>query len=193
MRDYETAARFDREAHDRELLALAAEQRLKAAEHRVRAEELRAEDAVLSQSEREERIRQRTARQHERERRGARRLRPGTGSSFYSPGMVGTAGTTSRLAARAREILDREIEAIRQALDEHGAIDRDELRRLVEGGLWGPGRFQRAVREALHDGDAMRVSPSSFGPPEQPEPSQPPEPPEQSEQAEQSERSPTVR
>ena len=53
------ALQAEREAKDRELIARAAEQRVDAAEHRARAEALREEDAILSQAEREERIRAR--------------------------------------------------------------------------------------------------------------------------------------
>jgi hypothetical protein len=62
--------------------------------------------------------------------------------------------------------LDREIAAISQALDEHGAIERQELARLVGARYWGPGRFRAALREALQDGYAQRLSRSTFGPPE---------------------------
>jgi MFS family permease len=165
-RDYEAAARFEHEAQELEPLARAAEERVKAAEHRHRAEELRAEDAVLSQSAREERIRQRSIHRQERERQGLRRVRPGPGNSFYSPGMVGTADPASRVLARARYALEHEIEAIRRALEEKGPIDRDELERLVSGHSWGPGRFRRTLREALRDGDAARVSSTKYGSPD---------------------------
>jgi hypothetical protein len=62
--------------------------------------------------------------------------------------------------------LDREIAAISQALDEHGATERQELARLVGARYWGPGRFRAALREAIEDGSARRLSRSTFGPPE---------------------------
>jgi MFS family permease len=165
-RDYDAAAVFEREAQGLEPLARAAEERVKAAEHRLRAEQFRAEDAVLSQSAREERIRQRTVRRQRRERDGFRRLRPGPGSSFYSPGMVGTADPASRVLARARHALEHEIEVIRRTLEERGPIDRAALERLVGGRSWGPGRFRRALREAVRDGDASRVSSTTYEAPD---------------------------
>jgi hypothetical protein len=62
--------------------------------------------------------------------------------------------------------LDREIDAIARALDEHGATDRRDLARLVGARYWGPGRFRAALREAVDEGRARRVSRSSFGPPD---------------------------
>ncbi|MBV8942732.1 MAG: hypothetical protein JO240_13465, partial [Solirubrobacterales bacterium] len=56
--------------------------------------------------------------------------------------------------------------AISQALDEHGATERQELARLVGARYWGPGRFRAALREAVSDGYARRVTRSTFGPPE---------------------------
>jgi Major Facilitator Superfamily len=156
--DDASAAENERQAKDRELIARAAEQRVDAAEHRARAAALREEDAILSRAEREQRIRERSVRDLERERHGLRRFRPGPGGSFYSPGMMGTSGTGSRLAARAREDLDREISVIAEALRQHGALEREELRNLVGGRYWGPGRFAAAVRAAIEEGLARRRS-----------------------------------
>jgi MFS family permease len=157
-RDESRARALEQEARDRELIALAAEQRVDAAEHRVNAADLRAEDAVLSQAERQERIRERNLHSADRERRGFNRLRPGPGSSFYSPGMIGTAGPASRLAAAAREHLDHEIEAITRALEERGPLEREELKRLVGGRYWGPRRFREALRAAIEEGRATPTS-----------------------------------
>ena len=162
-RNQDQATRLEREARDRELQALAAEQRVEAAQHRVRAHELRTEEAVLLDTEREERIRERSAQRLEREREGLRRYRPGPGSSFYSPGMMATTGAASRLAATAAEDLDREIEAIVRALEEHGPVDDDELERLVGANYWGPGRFRAALREALEEGRVVRHARAVYG------------------------------
>ena len=159
------AARHEREVHDRELIAAAAEQRVDAAEHRAKAEALRVADAAVSQSEREERIRQRRARSLDHEKAGLQRFRFGTGDSFYSPGMVGTASTSGRLAAKAREDLDREIELVARALEEHGPLELEELKRLVGGRYWGPGRFRAALRAATEEGKAVRQSRTIYGPP----------------------------
>ncbi len=171
--DAQRAEQREAEARDRELLAFAAEQRVDAAEHRVRVETLRAEDASLSQAERQERIRQRNLENLERGREGWRRFRPGPGSSLYSPGMIGTmyspgmigtSSTASRLAAMARQDLDREIAVIAEALRQHGALEREELKRLVGGRYWGPGRFRAALRAAVQEGLARRRSRSVYGP-----------------------------
>jgi hypothetical protein len=153
--------------HDRELLAAAAEQRVDAAEHRAKAEALRIADAAVSQSELAERIRQRRARSLDHGKEGMPRLPfgPGDGDSFYSPGMIGTASTSSRLAAKAREDLDREIEVVARALEEHGPLEREELKRLVGGRYWGPGRFRAALRAATDEGKAARQSRTIYGPP----------------------------
>ena len=159
------AAQHEAAARDRELVARAAEQRVDAAEHRARIETLRAEDAGLSQAERQERIRLRSAHDLDRERHHLRRFRPGLGSSFYSPGMIGTAGTASRLAAKALQDLDREIGAIAEALQRHGPLELEELKRIVGGRYWGPGRFRAALREAVDEGLAKRRSRTIFAPP----------------------------
>ena len=103
------------------------------------------------------RWREREERRLERERAGARRYRPGPGpgQSFYSPGMLGTALHT-RTASPS--LLEREIEAIASALAaEERPLRRDELGRRVGARHWGPGRFQRALDEAVADGRARRV------------------------------------
>jgi hypothetical protein len=64
------------------------------------------------------------------------------------------------------EDLDREIDMIGRALEEHGAIERRELARVVGARYWGPGRFRAALREALADGRARHVGRSTYGPPE---------------------------
>jgi MFS family permease len=118
----------------------------------------------------ERRIRARRDANRVRERQGLRRLRPGPTPSFYSPGMVGTAGPASRYAAGAERDLDAEIEAIAAALQRSGPIDPDELYRLVGGRGWGPRRFGRALSESVHEGRAWDFPGDSYGPP----PGQPP-------------------
>ena len=172
----EDAVQLRREAAVAEELGRAAEARLVAARHRANAEALEREGGALEESEevraeaaererqaleREERIRARLARQRERDRSGRRRYRPGPGTSLYSPGMVGTA---SRWSPAADEDLDREIDVIARALDERGATDRDELAKAVGARYWGPGRFRRALREAVEEGRARRVSRNTYAP-----------------------------
>ncbi|NUQ99408.1 MAG: MFS transporter [Streptomyces sp.] len=109
--------------------------------------------------ERDRRITDRTARRREQERSGPRKYRPGPGSggTFYSPGMVGTTGTASRTSAMAEQRLDDEIEQVAQALEDSGAISRDRLESAVSGRSWGPGRFRRALREAVRESRARRL------------------------------------
>jgi MFS family permease len=114
--------------------------------------------------ERDERIRARSAARDELARRGRGRLRPGVGTSFYSPGMHGTAGTAGRSAAMADQDLDREIEAIARALEEGGAVDANELARAVGARAWGPRRFRAALRQAVAE-DRASLSGNRYGPP----------------------------
>jgi MFS family permease len=114
--------------------------------------------------ERDERIRARSAARDELARRGRGRLRPGVGTSFYSPGMHGTAGTAGRSAAMADRDLDREIEAIARALAEGGEVDANELARVLGARAWGPRRFRAALRQAVAEGRASR-SGNRYGPP----------------------------
>jgi MFS family permease len=122
------------------------------------------EAARRAAHERAERIAGRNVRRAQRERRGLRRYRPGPTASFYSPGMAGTASTPSRLSAASDEQLDREVEAIDRALREQGPGDRDEVARRVRARRWGPGRFGNALREAVEEGRAKRLSRDTYGP-----------------------------
>ena len=113
-------------------------------------------------SERDARIGERARRYREHDRAGLRRLRPGPGSSFYSPGMAGTAGAADRHAAVSALDLDREIELLCAILEEHGTCDRAELSRLVDGRSWGPGRFRAALRDAVDEGRIRRGPGDSY-------------------------------
>lgn len=62
--------------------------------------------------------------------------------------------------------LDHEVDIIERALDEHGATERRELAALVGARYWGPGVFRQALREALADGRARRLSRGTYAPPE---------------------------
>jgi MFS family permease len=167
------------EAHERdgaqhEQLALAAEELVQAAEHRAAAGEAesaresvediqlrRAEAAERERRQREfeERVRARIARRQAHEREGLRRFRPGPPTRAVPAWMVASSLDDT-------DDLDREIAAISQALDEHGATERRELARLVGARYWGPGRFRAALRQAIDEGQARRVSRSTFAPPE---------------------------
>ncbi|AEA25671.1 major facilitator superfamily MFS_1 [Pseudonocardia dioxanivorans CB1190] len=93
-----------------------------------------------------------------------RAVRLGPGSGFYSPGQIGTAGTTSRWAAASDEAMDREIAEIERAVDNNVPIRRRALASATGGRLWGPGRFRRALRQALSEGRVRRLSGDSYGP-----------------------------
>jgi MFS family permease len=100
----------------------------------------------------------------DRERHGRSRYRPGPGLDYpyYSPGMFGT--SLRRPAPVAA--LQHEVEAIGRAVDEGGPISRDELARAVRARRWGPGRFGRALGEAVASGRIRRTRRGRFEAPE---------------------------
>ncbi|MFW6090421.1 MAG: MFS transporter, partial [Actinomycetota bacterium] len=176
----------ERAAAEAERRALAAEQRVAAEEHRVAAGQLREEREAVADSEaeqagaeeaageeaadarrlaeeREQRIRERVSARLRREWAGRGRFRPGPGSMLQS-GRSG--GLDLRVTTSAEEALDREISAIARALEEQGPTDRQELARLVGARYWGPGRFGAALRSAVVEGRARRLSRRTYGPPE---------------------------
>jgi MFS family permease len=130
------------------------------------AEGAAAVDGSYPESVHEQRIRDRVARRRSRERAGLRRYRPGpgTGAAFFSPGMVGTAGTASRSAAFAEQALDEELGALAADLTEHGESDDAEIERRVGGKGWGPGRFRAALRESAEEDRSRGVSRERFPP-----------------------------
>jgi MFS family permease len=132
----------------------------------VAAEQKSLEDiAPPLSAERGDRIRDRAARRAEQARAGLRRFRPGPGSSFYSPGMVGTAGGERRSAAMADAALDREIQTLAALLEEFGASDEQRLAHRAHAGDWGPGRFRVALRLAVEEGRATHPSGDRYEPP----------------------------
>jgi hypothetical protein len=62
--------------------------------------------------------------------------------------------------------LQREVEAIGRAVDEGGEVSREELYRVVGGRRWGPGRFGRALGEAVASGRIRRAGRGRFEAPE---------------------------
>ncbi len=95
-----------------------------------------------------------------RTREERRRARLGPGRFGYSPFPL----YPDEFDERAE--LGREVEAITQALEEHGPTDRAALARVLRARRWGPGRYRAALREAVHSGGARPLSRSRFGPPE---------------------------
>lgn len=170
--DEDSADAHEQEGRLQKERALAAEERVRAAEHRATASEAaHGQQAAADRQQREagaERERQREfeehvratlARRQARDRHGLRRFRPGPPTRAVPAWMV-----SSEFDDAAD--LDREIDAITNALDEHGPTRRRELARLIGARYWGPGRFGAALREALKEGRARQLSRSTFGPPE---------------------------
>jgi MFS family permease len=122
------------------------------------------EEQQRAARERNMRIVKRSAERDAHDRHGLRALRPGPGSSFYSPGQIGTAGTTSRWSAASDEALDREIATIESSLNGMGPTRRGALAGYVGGRAWGPGRFNRALRQAVDEGRVQQLSRDSYGP-----------------------------
>jgi MFS family permease len=133
------------------------------------AKPLTAEEAQEGEpepSEPERRARERVERRRDRERAGRRRYRPGPSTSGYPywlPRMIGTSLHTREVSEAT---LDREIERIGRAVDEGGPVSGAELEYLVAGHRWAPGRFRRALQEAVREGRIRRVSWTHYGPPE---------------------------
>ncbi len=117
----------------------------------------RAPEPYAGQEALRERIQER---RHRRQQQAAStRLRPGPGSTLYSPRM-----STSTPTDQDPQ-LDREIEAIAAAVHEHGRLETTALARTLRASLWGPGRFRAALREAIAEGRVERVSSRVVGPP----------------------------
>jgi len=107
-----------------------------------------------------ERDRARSQARLARERSRRRRFRPGPGSVSSSRGWPVTT------ALGEPPTLENEIQAIRQALTEHGPTERTALGQLVGSRYWGPGTFGRALRTAVADGQIRRVSRGLFAIPD---------------------------
>ena len=75
-----------------------------------------------------------------------RRARPrGAGGSGWTP----MPSSSSRDEAEEDRSLDREIDKLQAVLRERGELSHGELGDAVGGRYWGPGRFARALREAV--------------------------------------------
>jgi len=110
-------------------------------------------------SEQAERVRRRAVARDLRERTGRRRYRPGPGRLGASRGLTASVGEVD-----SELDLDREIEIIERALDDHGAANRRELARRVGARYWGPGRFRGALREAIAEGSVRRLRGGEYAP-----------------------------
>jgi MFS family permease len=89
--------------------------------------------------------------------RRRQRFRPG-------PGPLTSARAMSVTGPAPQVPLDKEVEIISSALEEHGSADRRELRRRVGARYWGPGRFQAALRQAVASGAAKRLPRGQYAP-----------------------------
>jgi hypothetical protein len=131
------------------------------------------EAAVASQRDAGQALRERVGTRRARERSGMRRYRPGPGhgSTYHSPGMLGSAGDATHHAEVSDRELEREIEAITRALAEHGQITRRELEHILRSRDWGPGRYRSALRAAVAEGRADRSGRrGGYGPSGAPDP-----------------------
>jgi MFS family permease len=99
------------------------------------------------------------AKRHEGRTRPRGRFRPGPARPRTPPGMW-----VSDPSAEASAGIEREVEIIDRALQEHGSANRRELRRRVGARYWGPGRFQSALREAVSEGRAKRIRGGEYAP-----------------------------
>jgi MFS family permease len=120
------------------------------------AEEAHEEDGREQPRREDEAVDRRHRAREARRSRGAygpRRFRLGPGSTFYSPGMIGTAYSSRRAP---EQVLDREVDAIANALEHDGPADRRTLSRRVRAHRWGPGRFPGALNEAMAEGVVRR-------------------------------------
>lgn len=93
----------------------------------------------------------------------------GARASFrrYSPGpgRLGTHPGITVVPPVAEEALNAEVMAVERALEEHGPVEREELARMVGARHWGPGAFSEALRLAVANGGARRISRRVYGPP----------------------------
>jgi MFS family permease len=125
----------------------------------VRAEQRQLEDIAqpLTAKEAEERE-EAPAAEPERPRRARlERWRPGQGTASFSPFLPPPVESRP-------EWLEREVSTLERVLKERGELSRAELARAARANRWGPGRFRAALREALAEGVARRVSWSRYGP-----------------------------
>jgi hypothetical protein len=89
---------------------------------------------------------------------GPRRFRPGPGRGLNSP-WVTVPGPEAD-----DEALDREIAILSTVLQRRGPLGLKELAREAAASYWGPGRFRRAVREAIAEHRIARLHGDVVGP-----------------------------
>jgi hypothetical protein len=89
--------------------------------------------------------------------RQAPRPRPPAVRSWSSRGMPVSAPIP-------RVAMERELDIIARALQDHGTASRRELARRVGARYWGPGRFHAALREAVANGRVKRLRGGEYAP-----------------------------
>jgi MFS family permease len=92
-----------------------------------------------------------------RARKAPGRFRPGPGP-LSSARAMGVSGPHPPVP------LNAEVAMIENALHERGSANRQELSRRVGGRYWGPGRFREALRQAVAEGRAKRLSRGEYAP-----------------------------
>ncbi|HXE45790.1 MAG TPA: MFS transporter [Conexibacter sp.] len=94
-----------------------------------------------------------------RRRRRARRerFRPGPGEGSLASVAMWPIGPSPQGVP-----LDREVDAIVRALEQHGPTERSALARLVGARYWGPGRFRGALVQALANRRIRRIGRGRF-------------------------------
>jgi MFS family permease len=120
------------------------------------AEPLTAEGAQTARPGTEEPVRPSAGR------RSWERYRPGPGP-LSSARAMGVSGPHPPVP------LDSEVSIIENALREKGAANHRELSRRVGGRYWGPGRFGEALRQAVAEGRAKRLSRGEYAPAAEPQ------------------------
>jgi hypothetical protein len=72
--------------------------------------------------------------------------------------------SSSRNREDERESLEREVGMLARALEDRGELGRDALRTEVAARSWGPGRFGRALKEAVSRRAIRRLARDRYGP-----------------------------
>jgi hypothetical protein len=91
---------------------------------------------------------------------GDRLTESGSGISLdalFGPGQLSSARAMSASGPHPEVPLDREIQIIGRALEDRGSANRRKLARRVGARYWGPGRFRKALLEAVAEGAVKRL------------------------------------
>jgi MFS family permease len=86
--------------------------------------------------------------------------RPGPGGLVPSSRLAGL----DRSSAAPPDVLEAEVDAIAEALERRGPLDRGVLAEAVGARRWGPGRFATALRSAVIKGRVTRTARRRYAP-----------------------------